>query len=53
MTFITLKYRIATKFRAHKCIFTALGKIVLETLGHLPVSQKVRGNAEPSYTDEG
>ena len=45
MTFRILQYRIGTNFRAHKRLITALGTIATrKKFGHLPVSQKARGN---------
>ena len=37
---------IGTKFRAHRCLFTALGTIVSRKFGHWPISQEVRGNTD-------
>ena len=49
LTFGILEYQIGTKFRAHECLFRALGTLVLRKFGHLPISQKVRGNTALCY----
>ena len=49
MTFSILQYWIGAKLRIPKQISTGLSRTVLKKLGHLLISQKVRGNTVLLY----